>query len=102
MVARRRLKRAVPHSQIPPRTKHVPLAQATIEKPGQGSTEKQVQEMRHEIAQEEASRQKKGPITMVIPPSPAASAIHPSSSSDAIDVTESSSDTDEGIDVAGK
>lgn len=61
MVARRRLKRAVHHSQIPPRTnRHVSLAEATIEKVGKGGAEKQVQEIRDEIAKEEASRQTEG------------------------------------------
>jgi hypothetical protein len=67
MVARRRLKRAVRHSQVPHRTKHVPLAEATIEKVGKGGAEKQVQQMRESIAKEEASRQTEGIAPTLMP-----------------------------------
>jgi hypothetical protein len=67
MVARRRLKRAVRHPQVPHRAKHVPLAEATIEKVGQGGAEKQVQEIRDSIAKEEASRQTEGIAPTLMP-----------------------------------
>lgn len=57
-------------SQMVPRTKHVPLAEATIEKVGQGGAEKNVQQIRDEIAQEEASRQKQGIAAGFSPMSP--------------------------------
>lgn len=100
MVARRRLKRAVHHSRPPPRHKHVSLAEATIEKVGQGSAEKQVEEMRKEIAEEEQSRQKSS--------SADSSQYHkelksPTDESSPVPDTESDSDdTDEGIKAPGK
>lgn len=57
------------HPQIPHRTKHVPLAEATIEKVGQGGAQKQVQEIRDSIAKEEASRQTEGIAPTLLPTS---------------------------------
>lgn len=99
MVARRRLKRAVRHSQLPPkRTKHVSLAEANIDKAGKGSAEKSVQQLRDEIAQEEASRQKTGIAAGISPTSP----ISPTMGSGVHGAEESDSDSEtEGVKVAG-
>lgn len=101
MVARRRLKRSVRHSQVPPpRTKHVSLAEANIDKAGKGSAEKNVQALRDEIAEEEASRQKVGIAPTVSPTSP----ISPEMGSALVRGPESesdSSDSEEGIKVPG-
>jgi len=101
MVARRRLKRSVRHSQAPPpRTKHVPLAEANIEKAGKGSAEKNVQQIRDEIAEEEASRRKVGIAPTLSPASPIppamGSAVHRNHDSD------SESDSEEGVKVPGE
>lgn len=72
MVARRRLKRAVRrHSQIPAHTtRRVTLAEAIIEKTGPGKAEKDVEQMRNDIAQEEAGRKKEGKDLSLSPASP--------------------------------
>jgi hypothetical protein len=100
MVARRRLKRSTRHSHVPPaRTKHVSLADANIEKVGKGSAEKNVQQLRNEIAEEEASRQKVGIDQALSPMSPMSPAMgagvrrEPESESD--------SDSEEGVKVPG-
>ena|SRR4051794_21713837 len=101
MVARRRLKRSVRHSQVPPtRTKHVSLAEANIDKAGKGSAEKNVQALRDEIAEEEASRQKQGIAPTLSPTSP----ISPEMGSALQREPESDSDSEsgeEGVKVAG-
>ncbi|KIM29046.1 hypothetical protein M408DRAFT_329071 [Serendipita vermifera MAFF 305830] len=100
MVARRRLKRAVRHSQMPPkRTKHVSLAEANIDKAGKGSAEKNVQALRAEIAQEEASRQKVGIAPTLSPTSPISPAMD--SALQGAAESDSDSDSEEGVKVPG-
>jgi hypothetical protein len=98
MVARRRLRRAV--RQVPHRTKHVPLAEATIEKVGKGGAEKQVQEIRDSIAKEEASRQTEGIAPTLLPTSPTEQAEDPGLVVPA--TPDSESDSDESIKGADK
>ncbi|KAG8835285.1 hypothetical protein FRC17_004329 [Serendipita sp. 399] len=104
MVARRRLKRPVRHSQAPPRrTNPVPLAEANIEKAGSGSAEKNVQQIRDEIAQEEASRKQVGIAPTLSPTSPISPAMGTGLRGAADSDTESESEEDqEGVKVAGK
>lgn len=63
MVARRRLKRAIRRNPaIPPvHTRRVPLSEAVIEKAGPGKAERDVEQMRQELAQEEDERRHKKP-----------------------------------------
>ena len=63
MVARRRLKRAIRRNPaIPPvLTRRVPLSEAVIEKAGPGKAEREVEQMRQELAQEEDERRHKKP-----------------------------------------
>lgn len=102
MVARRRLKRAVRHSTMPPHTKRVSLAEANIEKVGAGSAEKNVQQIRDEIAQEEASRKTVGIASTLSPMSPITPEMETgirgtNGSSD----SDTSEDEEEGVKVPG-
>lgn len=103
MVARRRLKRAVRHSTLPPsHTKRVSLAEANIEKAGSGSAEKNVQQIRDEIAQEEASRKTVGIASTLSPMSPITPSMEAGVSGAAgSDSDDSDSDGEEGVKVPG-
>ncbi|KAG9057503.1 hypothetical protein FS842_006284 [Serendipita sp. 407] len=104
MVARRRLKRPTRHSQAPPRrTNPVPLAKANIEKAGTGSAEKNVQQIRDEIAQEEASRKQVGIAPTLSPTSPISPAMGTGLRGAGDSDTESESEEEqEGVKVAGE
>lgn len=102
MVARRRLKRPVRHNQLPPqRTKHVSLAEANIEKAGKGSAEKDVMQVRNEIAQEEASRNKVGFADALSPASPIPPAMGSGLRGDDESDSESEEEVVEGTKVPG-
>jgi hypothetical protein len=108
MVARRRLKRAIRRNPaIPPvHTRRVPLAEAVIEKAGPGKAEREVEQMRQELAQEEDERRHKKPAGGSFGTIPA----HPGASGLGIDVPLTSppddeSDTEsepEGVKVRGQ
>lgn len=100
MVARRRLRRVMRHSQMPSRTRHVPLAEATIEKVGQGGAEKNVQQMRDEIAEEESKRQKVGIAATLSPMSPISPAMDAGMQGADSD-SESEGEEQEGVKVPG-
>jgi hypothetical protein len=102
MVARIRLRRAMRHSQTPSRRKHVSLAEATIEKVGQGSAEKNVQQIRDEIAEEEANRRKGGIAATLSPMSPISPAMGAGMpGADDSDSDNESGEEQEGVKVPG-